>query len=61
LWKLAELGPDSDKKLYRSEHDTFEAYCREKWQYAKSHVYRLIGAQKYLRVCPNWGHSGAEP
>ena len=37
-----------DKKLYRSEHDTFEAYCREKWQYAKSHVYRLIGAAEVL-------------
>lgn len=33
-----------DNKLYRAQHDTFEAYCREKWQYAKSHAYRLIGA-----------------
>src|SRR6266566_7241931 len=28
------------QKLYRAEHGTFEAYCREKWQYAKSHAYR---------------------
>jgi len=33
-----------DNKLYRAEYDTFEAYCRAKWQYAKSHAYRLIGA-----------------
>src|SRR5439155_24572751 len=33
-----------DSKLYRAHHDTVEAYCRQKWQYAKSHTYRLIGA-----------------
>jgi len=39
-----------DQKLYRAQHDTFEAYCREKWQYAKSHAYRLIGAAEVV-VC----------
>src|SRR6266481_5319100 len=33
-----------DRKLYRAEYDTFDAYCRSKWQYAKSHAYRLIAA-----------------
>jgi|ERR1043165_2526294 hypothetical protein len=33
-----------DHKLYRAEYDTFETYCRAKWQYGKSHIYRLIGA-----------------
>src|SRR6185369_10840829 len=27
-----------DQKLYRAHCDTFEAYCRERWQYGKSHV-----------------------
>src|SRR6266446_4245588 len=47
-----------DKKLYRSEHDTFEAYCREKWQYAKSHVYRLIGAAEVLTCLSPIGEIG---
>jgi len=33
-----------DQKLYRAHSDTFEIYCRERFQYGKSHVYRLIGA-----------------
>jgi hypothetical protein len=33
-----------DAKLYRQEHDTFEAYCRERWGFAKSQAYRLIDA-----------------
>src|SRR5437867_3618330 len=37
-----------DGKLYRAEHETFEAYCRKKWQYGKSHAYRLIGAAEVV-------------
>lgn len=37
-----------DQKLYRAQSDTFEAYCRERWQYGKSHVYRLIGAAEAM-------------
>jgi len=37
-----------DARLYRAAHDTFEAYCREKWHYGKSHVYRLIGAAEVV-------------
>jgi len=33
-----------DQKLYRAHSDTFEIYCRDRFQYGKSHVYRLIGA-----------------
>lgn len=38
------LATIQKNRLYRAEHGTFEAYCRSRWQYAKSHVYRLIGA-----------------
>lgn len=37
-----------DQKLYRAGYDTFEAYCREKWHYAKSHAYRIIGAAEVV-------------
>ena len=31
-----------DADLYTMEFDTFEAYCREKWQYGRHYVNRLI-------------------
>lgn len=31
-----------DEKLYADNHDTFEAYCKARWGFAKSHAYRLI-------------------
>lgn len=37
-----------DQRLYRGQHTTFEAYCRERWQFRKSHVYRLIGAAEVV-------------
>lgn len=33
-----------DGRLYRETHKTFEAYCRERWGFAKSQAYRLIAA-----------------
>ena len=33
-----------DKKLYRQTHTSFEAYCLAKFDFGKSHSYRLIGA-----------------
>lgn len=36
------LGAIQDKKLYRAEFDTFEEYCKEKWGWHRSYVYRLI-------------------
>lgn len=33
-----------DRRLYRKEFSTFEAYCREKWQYGHSQAYYLISA-----------------
>jgi hypothetical protein len=42
------LAQIRDRKLYRAQYDTFEAYCRAKWQYGKSHTCRLIGAAELL-------------
>lgn len=33
-----------DKRLYRETHDTFEAYCRQRWQFSDSRARQLIGA-----------------
>jgi hypothetical protein len=33
-----------EKRLYRMEYLTFEAYCRQKWQYGRNYVNRLISA-----------------
>ena len=38
-----------DQQLYRATHQTFEIYFRQKWNYGKSQVYRLIGAADVLR------------
>ena len=35
-----------DADLYTMEFDTFEAYCREKWQYGRHYVNRLILAAR---------------
>jgi hypothetical protein len=36
---LAEIR---DSRLYKADFETFESYCREKWQFSKQHVYRMI-------------------
>lgn len=33
-----------DERLYRSTHDTFEDYCRGRWQMSRPQAYRLIEA-----------------
>src|ERR1051325_172284 len=48
------LAQIRDKKLCRLSHDIFEGYCRNRWQYARSHVYRLIGAAEIF-VHPSIG------
>lgn len=37
-----------DKRLYRDGFDTFEHYCREKWQFARAQAYRLIDSAKVI-------------
>ena len=33
-----------DERLYRATHETFEAYCEERWSISKVHAYRLVNA-----------------
>jgi hypothetical protein len=43
-----------DGRLYRQQYDTFEAYCRQKWQYGRVNVHRLISAaQVFTYLLPN--------
>jgi hypothetical protein len=40
---LAEIR---DRKLYRETHDTFEGYCRERWEIVASRARQLIDASR---------------
>lgn len=40
----AALAEIRDSKLYRASHDTFEAYCKERWGMSKPRAYQLIEA-----------------
>ena len=38
------LAQIRDSRLYRVEFETFDAYCRAKWQYTRIYVHQLISA-----------------
>lgn len=38
-----------DNVLYRATHDTFEAYCRERWSMSRSRAYQLIDTATTVR------------
>ena len=40
------LGRIRDERLYKAEYDTFEEYCRERWQLSKARVYQLVNASQ---------------
>jgi hypothetical protein len=44
------LATVRDKRLYRDHHRTFEEYCRQKWEFSKSHANRLIEAAVVVSV-----------
>jgi hypothetical protein len=44
---LAEIR---DSRLYREEFETFEGYCKERWDMRKTHANRLIGAANVHQV-----------
>jgi hypothetical protein len=44
-----------DEKLYRQDHDTFEAYCRERWGFGKAHSYRLIESAEVVAALSPMG------
>ncbi len=35
-----------ERRLYRDTHATFEAYCRERWDFSRPRAYRLIDAAR---------------
>src|ERR1044072_7340977 len=37
-----------DHRLYRTEHSTFEDYCRLRWQFGRAYAYRLITAAEVV-------------
>ena len=37
-----------DQKLYRATHDTFEAYCRERWNFVRNHANKQIAAAAFV-------------
>lgn len=41
-----------DRRLYRLTHDTFEAYCRERWDFSRIHAHRFIEAADIVGVLP---------
>lgn len=42
-----------DKRLYREEHKTFEAYVKAKWDFKKDYAYRLIAASVVMENVDN--------
>ena len=42
-----------DKRLYRTEHATFESYCRERWSLDRARAYQLMGAAEVASVIPD--------
>lgn len=56
---LAEIR---DSRLYRETHETFEAYCRDRWQLSRSQAYRQIAAAEvFQQVSPIGDKLGAVP
>ena len=55
------LGQIRDQQLYRGEYESFQTYCREKWQYGRDYVDRLISAaQVFKRLLTNCQHRKPE-
>lgn len=47
-----------DERLYKSDYDDFETYCRERWDMSKRHVNRLIESAEVMQ---NLGPIGLTP
>ena len=44
------LAQIRERRLYRIEFQTFEAYCQAKWHCSRQKANRLIAATKLLRL-----------
>src|SRR5215831_18370734 len=43
---LAEIRAGN---LYRRDYDTFEEYCRKRWELSRIHAHRLMGAAEVIQ------------
>lgn len=41
-----------DGRLYRHTHNSFEAYCEERWSFSSSYARRILKARQVLEVIP---------
>jgi hypothetical protein len=53
----ASLLEIRDNRYYRQEFDTFEAYCRQRWQMGASRARQLIGAAEVVKNLNTEGES----
>lgn len=44
----AALKDIRDKKLYRTDHATFESYCETRWEFSKTHANRQVAAAQLI-------------
>lgn len=47
-----DLQEIRDCRLYRETHDTFESYCRERWNISRIHAHRLIEGAEVAGLLP---------
>jgi len=54
-----ELAAIRDDQSWRARYNltTFEEYCEQRWELAKSHAHRLMEAAAFAEKVPNWGLS----
>lgn len=50
-----------DNRLYRAEYDTFEQYCRERWQFGKRVAYQYIESVKVIENVRHGAQTNIEP
>jgi len=41
-----------DRRLYRCEYKTFEAYCRDKWKMDRTYAHRIMAAAETVEMLP---------
>ena len=46
----AALAQIRERRLYRETHDTFEAYCQERWSFNRQRASQLIQASEMSRI-----------
>jgi hypothetical protein len=47
------LAVINEQKLYRADHATFEAYCRQRWNVSRPRAYELIAAAEAVSGIPD--------